>query len=329
MTRPFRMASVTYATASSDAAAALVLARYDVAGPLACTLLHRGFNDLYAVGDDLVLRISGHRARGPADVAAETGFLAHLDAAGVPVARAIPTREGAPFCAVAMPDDERPAVLFRRAHGRAPDLESPGDARAQAITLARMHQAAASYPDREAGRYKLDLDYLLHRSVSAILALGLDAPKARDDLQAVAHRLDAGVTRLELTQTLCHGDCHGLNARIAADGQAVFFDFDDSGYGYLAYDLAVHLWAQVSFGRRQFGVWHGFDAGYRAVRPLAPADEAALPLFVAIRHIWLMGEYASRARTQWGTEALSAAWLQRELGWLLVWEQERLVPRLL
>ena len=128
------------------------------------------------------------------------------------------------------------------------------------------------------------------------------------------------------------GILHGVNARIATAGlyagQAVFFDFDDGGFGYLAYDLAVHLWAQVSFGRQRLAMWHAFHAGYRSVRPILPADEAAVPLFVAIRHIWLMGEFASHA-AQWGTEMLSPAWLRRELAFLLAWERDRLSPALL
>ena len=317
---------------------AFVAERFDLDGRLDCTLLSRGFNDSYAItteaGARCVLRLSGHRARGPADVAAETAFLAYLDAAGVPVAAALPARNGALFTVALLPDRPRPAVLFRHAGGRAPGLDAPEDARAQGITLARLHDAADRYPDRMRGRYRLDLDHLLHREVATVLALGLDAPQARRDLLALQSRLADAVARLDhaLTRTRCHGDCHGLNARIASAGpheaQAVFFDFEDGGYGYLAYDLAVHLWAQISFGRRRHAIWHAFLAGYRSVRPVAPADEAALHLFAAIRHIWLMGEWAGRTG-EWGSEVFSAAWLEREVAFLLAWERERMAPGLL
>ncbi len=108
----------------------------------------------------------------------------------------------------------------------------------------------------------------------------------------------------------------------------MFFDFDDGGFGYLAYDLAVYLWAQVSFGRRRHAMWHAFLAGYRAVRAIARADEYAAHLFVAVRHIWLMGEYAGRT-AEWGSEVLSSAWLAREVAFPLGWERDRLLPGLL
>lgn len=328
----------SYATASSEAVAAFAATHYDLGGLPVCTLLNRGFNDAYALRTDrdehFVLRLSGRRARGPADVAAETAFLAYLDGAGVPVAAAVPERDGALFTTALLPDGPHAAVLFRYAEGRRPDLDAPEDARAQGVTLARLHQVAAGFPDRDAGRYRLDLDHLLHRQVAAVLALDLDAQQARRDLSAFAARLADTVGRIdpELTRTRCHGDCHGLNARIATNGphvgQAVFFDFDDGGYGYLAYDLAVHLWAQVSFGRRRHAMWHAFLDGYRSRRQVAPADERAIHLFVPIRHMWLMGEYAGRT-AEWGTELLSAAWLERELAFLLAWERERLSPTLL
>ena len=164
-----------------------------------------------------------------------------------------------------------------------------------------------------------------------MLSLELDAPAARRDLLATADRLAARIISVDadLARTRCHGDCHGLNARIVTTGpyagRAVLFDFDDGGYGYSAYDLAVHLWAQVSFGRRRYAMWHSFKRGYQSVRTIEPADAAAIPVFVAIRHIWLMGEYAGRT-AEWGREILSAAWLEREVGFLLTWEHERLSP---
>lgn len=329
---------LSYATASTEAIGTLVEEQYGLGGPSTCRLLNRGFNDVYEVSSDdgahFVLRLSGHRARAPADVAEETSFLAHLDARGVPVASAVPTRTGALFTSADMPDGPRAAVLFRYAEGRRPDLDDRSDAWAQGVALAHVHRAARDFPSRGSGSYRLDLDHLLHRQVAAVLALALDAPQAQRDLAALQGRLAAtiGGRDEDLARTRCHGDCHGLNARIATAGphvgQAVLFDFDDGGYGYLAYDLAVHLWAQVSFGRRRHAMWHAFERGYRSVLPLAPADAAAIPVFVAIRHIWLMGEYAGRT-AEWGREVLSAAWLEREVAFLLGWESEKLSPSLL
>ena len=47
--------------------------------------------------------VSGHRARGPADIEAEIAFLAHLASTDVPVAAAVPTRDGVLFTSAALP----------------------------------------------------------------------------------------------------------------------------------------------------------------------------------------------------------------------------------
>ena len=53
-----------------------------------------------------------------------------------------------------------------------------------------------------------------------------------------------------LSRVICHGDTHGFNNHIAtnADGakSAVFFDFDDAGPGFLAYDLCVMPWSYLT-----------------------------------------------------------------------------------
>jgi len=329
------MLRVTYATATADAVATFVAAHYDLPGPLECVLLQRGFNDSFAIRTPdetrFVLRMSGRRRRGDADVAAETRFLAYLDSVGVPVSAAVPNRAGSLFCEAAMPEGTRPVVLFRHAEGRAPNLDAPEDARAQGITLARLHDAADRFPDREAGRYQLDLNHLLHRPLAQILGLKEIKDETRRHFSELSSRLDASVGALpELSSTRCHGDCHGVNARIITEGplagQARFFDFDDGGFGYLAYDLAVHLWAQISFQRRRHAMWLAFIDGYRSVRPIAQGDFAAVALFVPIRHIWLMGEYAGRV-AEWGTETM--AWLGPQEQFLRAWEAEKLSPGLL
>lgn len=75
-------------------------------------------------------------------------------------------------------------------------------------------------------------------------------------------------------------------------------------------------------------MWHAFDEGYRSVRSLSPAGEAAVPIFVAIRHIWLMGEYATKV-DEWGSENLPSAWLRNHVAFLLGWEGDKLSPALL
>ena len=329
---------VLYSTLRAEAVADFVLAHYDLPGSITCKLLRRGFNDTFEVriedGARFIFRLSARRARGEADVASETAFLAYLDREGVPVAAAIPLRDGSLFTSALLPEGQRPAVLFRYAEGRASQAgSSAADARANGVTLARIHDAAGGFAAFDKGRYRLDLDHLLHRPLSAILALADLSDAVRTKLVELTGRLSAAVAeRDRLSWTRCHGDCHGYNAIIAEQGpragQAVFFDFDDGGPGYLAYDLAVFLWCCVSFGRKWHASWHAFIEGYRTIRNVPSADFAAVPLFVPIRHMWLMGEYAGRVH-EWGSQAAPAEWIATQLDFMLSWEEEKLRPGLL
>jgi Ser/Thr protein kinase RdoA (MazF antagonist) len=323
--------TVVYSTPSAAAVADLVSTHYDLPDAMACRLLRRGWNDSFEIkmkdGERCILRISKRRWRGDADVASETAFLAYLDRQGVPVAAAIPLRDGSLFSSAAFPEGRRSIVLFRFAEGR-PSEPTAADARANGVTLARMHEAAGGFLVGDKTRYRLDGDHLLHRPVSAISADQDISDSVRAGFVDLAGRLSGALASCGgLTWTHCHGDCHGYNANIVLQGpragQAVFFDFDESGPGYLAYDLAVFLWNCVSFGRNNYRLWHAFIEGYRSIRELSEADLAAVHLFVPIRHAWLIGEYASRIY-EWGRQAVPAEWFGEQLNFMLAWEKEKL-----
>ncbi|MBY5780732.1 phosphotransferase [Rhizobium leguminosarum] len=319
-----------YSTPQVAAIEQFIHQHYPLAGPVSCRMLQRGLNDVYLAvasnGERYVFRLSHRRARGPADVKTEMAFLAHLSQSGVPVAAAIPTREGSLFLQGDAPEGVRQAVLFQAIEGRKPDAADAGDARANGTTLALMHNAAETFqPD--GSLYRLDLEHLLHRPLARIVDSGVvEDAEVRSDLEDIAARTAQAIEAFaDLTCTYCHGDCHGSNARINDAGEAVFFDFDDGGPGYLAYDLSVFLWAQISFGRRSTEMWDAFVDAYRAVRPIRPDDFEAAHRFVIVRHIWLMGEYASRAQ-EWGSETVG--WIARQANFLKTWETERCVDRL-
>jgi Ser/Thr protein kinase RdoA (MazF antagonist) len=328
---------VVYSTPRADAVADFILAHYDLPGSIECKLLRRGWNDIFEVrtkgGERFVFRISKWRARGDADVASETAFLSFLDGEDIPVAAAVPTRDGSLFTSALFPEGQRPAVLFRYAEGRPSQAGSASDARANGVTLARIHDAAAGFAAGDKGRYRLDRDHLLRRPLSYLLALEGLGDSVTTGLLDLTGRLSTGLAERDgLSWTHCHGDCHGYNANIALQGpragQAVLFDFDESGPGYLAYDIAVFLHSCVIFERKQHAFWHDFIAGYRSIREVPQLDFEAVHLFVPIRHVWLLGEYASRIH-EWGSQPVPADWIAGQLDFMLSWEKEKLVPALL
>ena len=188
---------VNYSTATAESVGNFLATRYALPSPVECSLLRRGFNDSFEVldanGQRYVLRLSCRRTRGEADVASETEFLTYLDSVGVPVAAPVPAQDGTLFTCGLLPEGRRPVVLFRHIGGRSPKPGASTDARAQGVTLARIHAAAENYAGGKAAHYRLDLDHLLHRQVAAVLDVRTLGTETRERLTGLASRLSASV----------------------------------------------------------------------------------------------------------------------------------------
>lgn len=318
-----------YSTASPKAVQEFVAQHFEIGAVTSCKLLRRGLNDTFTVeakAGPFLLRISRHGRRSAAALAAEADFLAHLKARAVPVAAAVPSRDGAYVVAIDAPEGKRLAMLFSAAPGRLPEA-TVMDARAHGETLAAIHSAGADF-EGGAPRAALDLAHLLSRPVAALEPCFGERTASRAFVAALAAKLEtlARERADDLTRGQLHGDCHGVNARIGSDGTATFFDFDDGGSGWVAYDLAVFLWNGRAMQPERRALWRPFLDAYAARRPLSAADRAAIPIFVPIRHLWLMGEWAEGA-DGWGREWLGA-YFDRQIEFLREWEAEQLAAPL-
>lgn len=117
-----------------------------------------------------------------------------------------------------------------------------------------------------------------------------------DTLDAASEVLDA-LGRERDVWGLIHSDLHHRN-RLMSDGCLAAIDFDDCGFGYYLYDLAVILGFPRHKYRDEFeaDLLPAFLEGYRAVRPLSDEHVALLPVFYALRHIvitlWVLGRAA-------------------------------------
>lgn len=319
-------------TTPTPAAVADAIRQHYALGPVdACALLRRGFNHVYGLrlgdGRRVVARLCADRPRGAPNVEYEAALLAHLKAAGAHVAASLPTMQGAAATTMDLPEGPRVLMLFEHLDGDPPDDALP-DIAATGSGLARIHDAARHYAG-PASRYALDLPQLLHASLDRLCG----APTVDDALRAefveIAQSLDTQLSAMQqLTRVHCHGDCHGSNNFMTngPDGNRVasFFDFDDAGPGWLAYELAVYLWVMlprtvdVELDARSREKWRHYLDGYRSVRDIADVDIAAIAPCLAVRHFWLLGEYAGRIDV-WGTQTLPLPILRKSAQLMRQW----------
>lgn len=160
--------------------------------------------------------------------------------------------------------------------------------------MARLHQHAAYWqPPSGFTRRHWDWEGLFgdnagfNLSAKEVWAL---LPPPHDELFAAV----AGRTQQVLAELGKGDDVFGLihaDLFLGRDGNVLFsggdarpIDFDDCGYGYWVYDLAVPL-AHWHGSQRWPGVCDALLEGYLQVRPLPQTQLAHLDLFMAARHV--------------------------------------------
>jgi Ser/Thr protein kinase RdoA (MazF antagonist) len=312
-------------TTAAAASVARWVARHHGLAVSQCHLIRRNLNDNYALqssdGRRYVARLCAIRPRGAFNISFETALLAHLQALGAGVVSVVPATDGRASVPLQFHEGERALVLFEHAEGNVP--ESLEDHELTGAELARIHQCARSYAG-PASRYTLDGHHLAGRCLQYLQTHpALDAElmaiysglvqRLLDELAAV----EAGLTRV-----MCHGDTHGFNNHVVTDAAGAkrtrFFDFDDAGPGFLAYDLSVLPWSHLlrkglkepddALRER----WTHYVRAYRAAGgEVSDSDLAAIPLFLQLRHLWNLGEGVGRVH-HWGANLFSVDWMRKQ-----------------
>jgi Ser/Thr protein kinase RdoA (MazF antagonist) len=286
------MFAVTDSNLCANALVEHVLSRYDLGAVRRCRLHHRGLNDTYKVecGRD------------------HTYFLLHLAQHKVSVSTPVSRTDAQVLTPLDCAEGRRWAALFMSAPGKEvnrEDREAYTDELAATYgeAAAAIHAAADSFKGRPF-RPALDLVELLERPLRLVASTIAHRSEDVAFIEGLGDRLRRrieGMARMEVG--FCHGDLHGGNA-CEKDGSFTFYDFDCCGWGYRAYDLAVFPWAFTIRERataRIEAMGRAFLRGYTRRRELAAIDVDAVPVFVAIRQIWLMGLHISIGdRFGWG-----------------------------
>ena len=323
---------IAQSTPTAASIGRLVQAHYAFGNVVASEFLRRSFNQVYRVdfadGRRVVARLSAERPRGVPNLHFEAQVLEHLAACGCPVSRCLPAADGGVVIKATLPEGERALALFEFLEGEATS-ESAEDIEAFARGLAALHAAGESYRGI-ASTYRLDLDYLLLRPLEGLLRAPTMTAELRPQFEELARRLHHRIEALgALTQVLCHGDAHGSNNFVVRDAEgrreAAFFDFDEAGPRYLAYELSVYPWSLYprspdgAVSEKVSERWRRFIGAYREARPGGAVGLAAVAPFMAVRQFWLLGEYAGRVPV-WGSQAMPTDYLRRQVALLRQWE---------
>jgi Ser/Thr protein kinase RdoA (MazF antagonist) len=296
---------IVYSTFSSAAVKQLVLPHYEAGSDAGagCTLFWRGLNDTYRVsanGRHYALRIYRAGWRTPSQVQGELRALLFLREANVPVAAPIARSDGVLSTELEAPEGARVAVLFDWIDGKTPRYNNATHAALYGTWAAQAHNATDTMCI-DSHRSPLDMSYLLDTPLTYLRQGMTKRPWLEPRFEAVIAKLRARMASTEGRLGdwgFCHGDLHCGNALVRGDHMAAF-DFDCCGPGWRVFDLATFRWAARLRGKEE-DAWGPFIKAYLEGRPSAAADLAQVPLFVVLRHLWLMGLFVENAEEKGG-----------------------------
>jgi len=260
-------------------------------------------------GSPLVLRLHRPWYHDIAELRSEHLWTRALVDAGIAAPEPLLTQAGDNFAQVeiAATGEQRWAGLARWREGEllADVVARDTDSAANADRFARVGAIMAAMHDQSSGwtppagfrRHALDADGLMGTEPfwGPFWDHAIVSSAERDMLLGLRDRLHAALIRYgkpARTFSLIHADLHPYNVLI--DGaHAAIIDFDDAGFGWHQYDIAVALVGYQDHA--DFALFRdGFIAGYRSVRTISDADLALLPMFLLIRDMVQVGWFHQR-----------------------------------
>ena len=282
------------------------LDRFHLSREAVAELFRLGENDVFRVTDPqqgrFALRIHKPGYQNAASVASELAWLAALASEAIPVNAPVVGRDGA-LLQRAGEDEEAPlAVLFDWIE-EAPDAAVADESETFAAlgeVLGRIHRHGRSWePPEGFRRQRWDIDGLVgeghihgpYRAAAGIAPAQLDLFDAT--VAAIRERIAHLREEHRAGWGLIHGDFSLANTIVAADGP-VIIDFDDCGWGWPLYDIAVALWRRGSdetFPRLRDGLLKGYE---RAL-PFPGEQYACLEDIVMAQRLGNLGWFGKHA----------------------------------
>ena len=264
--------------------------------------------------DSFVLRLHRPGYHSLEELDSERIWLAALSAADISVPEPAAAPDGRFFVPVTVAEgDVRFAGLTRWREGEVmADLQrtldvpqSVSDPFAQLGELmGHMHDQAAGWDvPTDFVRHRLDADGLLGEQPFwgrfwEVDELTDDQKDRLSSARTNAHARLVEYGEPDATFSVIHADLHLGNLLIDTAGRLSVIDFDDAGYGWHQYDMAVAL-LHVRGTPDADAAEQAFLEAYRRVRPIADDDLAWIPFFEAVRLMALIGWKGQRPEVRW------------------------------
>lgn len=288
---------VTYSLLSKEALLSHIKNNYEIHEPVRLQFFLRGMNDtyiLYTGETKYIFRIYRADRRQKTEIAFELDLLNELNVKDVNVSIPINKKDGTFINEFFVTEGIKYGVMFSFAEGNEKPIHAAEDSYSFGQAAAQIHHAADNFKSEHV-RGDLDLGHLIETPLSIIKLHMENRHEDYEFLYGLAMQLKEQLVvhqEAGLDWGVCHGDLHGnTNAAFTDDGKLTHYDFDICGYGWRSYDISEFRLAREIHSRHNKDeverLWEAFINGYRDIRSISENDIKAVPIFVALRQLWL------------------------------------------
>jgi len=283
---------ITHSVLDANAIRRLISSAYDLPEPLSCELMVRGVNEIYLLGagkSKYVVRVLRHGSRSPAQLAYEVDLIKFFEDADISVTTPIPAIDGSYSQEIVAPEGNRHITIFGWAPG-VPLWDRPETSLIEKLgeIVARMHEISPGF----SAPFPVAVDtasYILGASALFLDSLQND-PEQAAFYENLIYRACSAVRALESSQLASggvHSDIHMHNVFVSEDDQLTFLDWDNCGHDFLAKELAAFTWRNVYLDAPT-GYNDAYLRGYERARKLTSIERANMPLFMTLRHLYVL-----------------------------------------
>ena len=226
-------------------------------------------------------------------LAAEIDLLNYLHQKQINVPQPVPQRDGSYIQALPAPEGTRYAVVFSFVPGT-PRRPTQKHSFRFGQAVAQLHRITDDYPAGTSG-LQFELADMMDKPLVRLKPLFAEHQYDWNYLLEIAEDLKGSAAKLPHRAPeygICHGDVNDGNFHVDEDGIWALLDFEYFGYGWRVFDIATFFNNQIhQLGKTECtrNILKAFLAGYQSVRTLSQAELEALPSFVILRQIWLLG----------------------------------------
>ena len=314
----------SYSILSSKELLNKVIPNYPIGKAHDCIFLESGFNDTFLIKgeqQDHILRVYRIGRKTLDDINFEVEVLLHLKAMNIGVSHPIQRSDGSYITPISTAEGVRYGIVTPFAKGKPFTYANLDEAHIYGESVAKIHNATENFSSTYQ-RQPLDDNYLINAPLVSIQDFSNISQEHTEYIRQLSSRLSKRLKEMkqsDLDYGFCHGDTHGWNAHISSRG-VEFFDFDFCGYGLRAYELSVFRWS-ARLRDKENERWNEFISGYRSVKAIREADLELVPLFMAIRDIWLIGQHIQNTAV-FGRNWMNESYFQKRIDFLKTLESE-------